>query len=156
MIEAEKETKMLEIGRMTEYDADVAAMMGELLMDLSESYDGEPVTREWVEEIIESPWHDVLLAVDDGKVVGMASVSVVMGALIERNEYLEDFVVSAACQGKGVGSQLWEQILAWGREKGCKKLEFTSSGKGKKQGAVEFYQSKGAEIRDTNAFTIEL
>ena len=147
---------MLEIGTMTEYDADVAATMGELLMDLSENYDGAPISREWIEDVIESSWHDVLLAIDEGEVVGMATVSVVMGSLIDRNEYLEDFVVSAKCQGKGVGSKLWEEILAWGRRKGCKKLEFTSSGKGKKRGAVEFYQSKGAEIRDTNAFSIEL
>lgn len=147
---------MIEIGTMTEYDATVAEVMGKLLLDLSEDYTGEPIPREWIEEVIESPWHDVLLATDDGVVVGMASVSVVMGPLISYNAYLEDFVVSGVCQGKGIGSKLWEEILAWGRRKGCRKLEFTSSGKGKKQGAVEFYKTKGAEIRDTNAFSIEL
>lgn len=147
---------MIEIGTMTEYDATVAEAMGKLLLDLSEDYTGEPIPREWIEEVIESPWHDVLLAMDDGVVVGMASVSVVMGPLISYNAHLEDFVVSGVCQGKGIGSKLWEEILAWGRRKGCRKLEFTSSGKGKKQGAVEFYKSKGAEIRDTNAFSIEL
>ena len=45
---------MLEIGTMTEYDADVAATMGELLMDLSENYDGAPISREWIEDVIES------------------------------------------------------------------------------------------------------
>ncbi len=147
---------MLEIGPMTEYDAELAAAMGELLCDLQFNYDGAPVPRERIEEIIESPWHDILLAFDGDELVGMASVSVVMGALIDRNECLEDLVVSAKCQGKGVGSQLWEAILEWGRAKGCSKLNFTSTGKDKKQGAVSFYLSKGAKIRDTNAFRIEL
>lgn len=147
---------MIEIGPMTEYDPAVAESMGRLLMDLSSHYDGEAVTRERLEEIIESPWHDILLAFDDEKLVGIASVSVIMGALIGRNEYLEDFVVSAECQGKGIGTQMWQKIVEWGRAKGCKRLEFTSSGKGKKIGAVKFYQKNGAEIRDTNSFRFEL
>ncbi len=147
---------MIEIGPMTEYDGEIAAAMGKILKDLDENYNGEPVARELLEDIIVSPWHDILLAFDDEKLVGIASVSVVMGALVEKNEYLEDFVVSADCQGKGLGSKIWEQILEWGRQKGCKRLEFTSSGKGKKQGAVEFYLAKGARTRETNVFRIDL
>jgi len=147
---------MISIGVMTEYDPEIAEEMGRLLCDLSSHYDGEPVAREVIEEIIDSPLHDIIVAFDDEKLVGMASVSAVCGALIGKNEYLEDFVVSKDCQGKGIGSQIWEEILNWGRKKGCKRLEFTSSGKGKKAHAVEFYKKKGAEIRDTNCFRIEL
>jgi len=147
---------MINVGALTEYDPDIAEAMGQLLCDLSSHYDGEPVARETIEEIIDSPLHDILVAFDGDKLVGMASVSVVAGAMIGKNEYLEDFVVSKDCQGKGVGSLIWEAILDWGRRKGCKRLEFTSSGKGKKIHAVEFYQHKGAEIRDTNSFRVEL
>ncbi len=147
---------MIEIGPMAEYDGDVAEALGRLLMDLDKDYSGEPVSRDVLEDIIESPWHDILLAFDNGDLVGTASVSVVMGSLVEKNEYLEDFVVSAECQGKGIGSQMWEAILEWGHKKGCKRLEFTSSGKDKKKGAVEFYLSKGAATRETNVFRIDL
>jgi GNAT superfamily N-acetyltransferase len=147
---------MISIGEMTEYDAGIAEEMGKLLCDLSSSYNGEPVARELLEEIIDSPLHDIIVAFDDEKLVGMASVSVITGAKIGKNEYLEDFVVAKDCQGKGIGSQIWEEILNWGRKKGCKRLEFTSSGKGKKQHAVDFYKNKGAEIRETNCFRIEL
>ena len=147
---------MIEVGVMTEYDGDVAEQMGKLLLDLSKSWSGDAVEREKIEEIIESPWHDQILAFDGDRLVGMATVSVVMGAKIGKNEYLEDFVVSASCQGKGIGSLIWEYILDWGRKKGCKRLEFTSSGKDKKSGAIAFYRKKGAEIRDTNFFRIEL
>ena len=147
---------MISIGIMTEYDPGIAEEMGRLLCDLSSSYDGEPVARELLEEIIDSPLHDIIVAFDDEKLVGMASVSVIMGALVNKNLYLEDFVVSHEFQHQGIGSKIWDAILEYGRQKGCRRLEFTSSGKGKKAGAVAFYQKHGAEIRDTNSFRVEL
>lgn len=144
------------IGVVSEYTPELAERLGELLQDLSQHYKGGAVPREVIEEFIESPWHDIVLAVRDEKIVGMLSVSVVMGALIHKNAYLEDFVVDARCQGGGVGTALFRYAKAWGRRKGCARLEFTSSGKGKKRQAVDFYLSHGASIRDTNAFRVEL
>lgn len=145
------------VNPLMEYDTEIAEEMGILLKDLSSHYDGQAVPREVIEDIIESPWHDILLATnEEGTLVGMASVSVIMGALVNKNLYLEDFVVSHEYQHQGIGSKVWDAILAYGRQKGCRRLEFTSSGKGKKAGAVAFYQKHGAEIRDTNSFRIEL
>ena len=146
----------IEIGPMTEYDADVAEQLGKLLQTLSSKYDGAPIEREWIEDIIESANHDILLAFADEKLVGTATVSIVMGPLVRKNVYLEDFVVDANCQGQGIGSKVFETVKDWGRQHGCRRLEFTSSGKGKKAGAVEFYQKRGAEIRETNVFRVEL
>lgn len=146
----------MKISALMEYDADIAEQMGKLLMDLSSHYEGEPVAREVIEDIIESPWHDIIVMMDEDKLVAMASVSVIMGSLINKNLYLEDFVVSSEYQHQGLGTQMFEAIMAWGKRKGCRRLEFTSSGKGKKAGAVKFYQKMGAEIRDTNSFRIEL
>lgn len=147
---------MIEIKRLAEYDEKLAADMGRLLKDLDAAATGAPISREWMEEVIESRWHDQLLAYDGEDLVGMATVSVVMSAFGGRVEYLEDLVVSKERQGQGIGSVLWEAIVAWGREKGAKKLEFTSSGKDLKAGAVEFYLGKGAEIRETNNFRFKL
>lgn len=147
---------MIEVGTMTEYDADVAAAMGKLLAVLSAKYNGEAVSRELLEEIIESPWHDVLLAFDGDELVGMASMSVLMGTLVQRVAYLEDFVVAKNKQGQGIGTTIWQEIIVWSKKKGCKRLEFTSSGKAEKAGAVEFYKKLGAEVRDTNCFRYEL
>ena len=147
---------MIEVGIMTEYDAEVAEQMGTLLLDLTEKWPGGAVEREKIEEIIESPWHDQILAFDGDELVGMATVSVVLGTKIDRNEYLEDFVVKAGCRGKGIGGLIWDAILAWGRQKGCNRLEFTSSGKGKKGAAVDFYLKRGAVKRDTSFFRVNL
>ncbi len=148
---------MITVSPLMEYDAELAESMGVLLKDLSSHYDGEGVPCEVIEDIIESPWHDILVAVnDEGRLVGMASVSVIMGTLVNKNLYLEDFVVSHEFQHQGIGSKIWDAILDYGRQKACRRLEFTSSGKGKMAGAVAFYQKHCAEIRDTNSFRIEL
>ena len=146
---------MIEIKRLTEYSAATAEAMRGLLIELSRSgRDKGEIPEEWFLDVISSPWHDVILAVDGDQILGMATLSVTMGAGIRKNAYLEDFVVSSSARGKGVGGLLWEEMLAWGREKGCKNLEFTS-GHGR-EAAQKFYLNRGAEIYDTNFFRKEL
>ena len=148
---------MIKISPLTEYNPEIAKQMGALLTQLSTHWDGSPISREWIEDIVSSPWHDQLLAFnEDGKLVGMFTLSVVFGAKIGRNAFLEDCIVDADCRGQGIGSQIWEEILKWGRQKGCNRLEFTASGDHKKAGAPQFYLSRGASIYDTNFFRVEL
>ena len=148
---------MIEIKRLEKYDEKLAADMGKLLLQLSSKWDGSPISREWIENVVKSPWHDELLAFDEnGKLVGMASMSVLLGAKIIQNAYLEDFVIDSEYRRHGVGRQMWNAMLEWGREKKCKRLEFTSSGNEAKDGAVQFYLKMGAGIHKTNFFRIEL
>lgn len=146
---------MISVGAVTEYDGDIAEAMGKLRQQLSARHDGSAISRELIEEIIESPYHDILIATDDDKVVGMTIVSIVM-ATLDRNVYMEDLVVDAECRGKGVGGLLLDAVKDWGRAHGCRRLEFTSSSREKKEGAKGFYESHGAEVRETNAFRAEL
>jgi len=147
---------MIDISPLTEYDGEIAEAMGRLRQQLSARHDGSPIEREKIEELIESPYHDILLAMnEDGKIVAMAIMSVVI-ATLDRNAYLEDLVVDDSCRGQGIGGQMLEAIKDWGRKKGCRRLEFTSSSREKKEGAAGFYESHGAELRDTNCFRVEL
>ncbi len=142
----------VEVGVAAEYTADLAEAMGKLRGQLSSRHDGSALSREQLEDIIESPWHAILIAVIDEKIVGMAILSIVFGS-IDRNVYLEDFVVEEGLRGQGVGAALWGKMLEWGRTKGCKRMEFTSS----KPGMEEYYtQKRGAEKRETNCYRIEL
>lgn len=142
----------VEVGVATEYTAELAEAMGKLRGQLSSRHDGSALSREQLEDIIESPWHAILIAVVDEKIVGMAILSIVFGS-IDRNVYLEDFVVEEGLRGQGVGAALWDKMLEWGRTKGCKRMEFTSS----KPGMEEYYtQKRGAEKRETNCYRIEL
>ena len=144
------------VKRVTEYSPELAQRVRELLIQLSRSgKDKGEVPEEWFVDIINSPWHDLIVAVDDdGRVIGMASLSVSMGPGISKNAYLEDFVVDSEARTGGVGSALWDEMLAWGREKGCKRMEFTC-GNGREI-AQAFYKKHGAEVYDTNFFRVEL
>lgn len=144
------------VKRLDEYTEETAARVRELLIQLSRSgKDRGEIPKEWFEDVIASDSHDLLVALDDdNKIIGVATMSVVMGPIIRKNAYLEDFVTDASVRGKGVGSALWEEMLVWAKEKGCKNLEFTC-GNGR-EAAQEFYKNHGAEIYDTNFFRKEL
>lgn len=146
---------MTEVGAVREYDTELAEAMGKLRQQLSARHDGSAISRELIEELIESPYHDILVATDGDKIVGMVIVSIVM-ATLDRNVYMEDLVVDSECRGQGVGGKLLDAVKDWGRAHGCRRLEFTSSSREKKEGAKGFYESHGAEVRETNAFRAEL
>ena len=160
---------MIKIIAVTEYNKTVADRIRQLLIQLSRSgKDKGEIPQEWFEQLISSPWHDLLLAVEsveDGNVeqdlpalpeqiLGMASVSVIFGAGIGKNAYLEDFVVDQSARGKGIGNLLFNAYEDWAREKGCKNLEFTC-GQGR-EAAQQFYRDHGAATYDTNFFRKKL
>ncbi|MDO4507945.1 MAG: GNAT family N-acetyltransferase [Candidatus Saccharibacteria bacterium] len=139
------------VKKLETYTEKTATRVRELLIELSRSgKDKGEIPREWFEDIIDSPWHDLLIAEEDNEILGIACLSVIMGPGIRKNAYLEDFVVDSKIRGKGTGSALWNGMLEWAKEKGCKKLEFTC-GNGR-EAAQEFYKSHGAEIYETNFF----
>ena len=140
------------IKTLTEYTPETATRIRELLIQLSRSgKDRGEIPKEWFDDIINSPSHDMLLAVDDnGKIQGIATLSIIMGPIVRKVAYLEDFVTDSAVRGQGVGGQLWEAMLAWAKAKDCTELNFTS-GHGR-EAAQEFYKNRGAEIYDTNFF----
>ena len=146
---------MIEIKRLTEYNPAAATAMRGLLVELSRSgKDKGEIPEQWFLDVISSPWHDVLLAVDGEVILGMCSLSIIMGAGIGKNVYLEDFVVSETARGQGVGEMLWEAMLEWGKEKGAKRMEFTC-GNGREM-AQKFYKNHGASVYETNFFRKEL
>ncbi len=139
------------IKKLETYTPEIATRARELLIELSRSKkDKGEIPRAWFEDVINSPYHDLLIAEEDGKILGIATLSIIMGPGIRKNAYLEDFVTDSTVRGKGVGSALWHAMLEWAAEKGCKDLEFTC-GHGR-ESAQEFYKHHGAEIYDTNFF----
>ena len=144
------------IKRLTEYTPEIGDQIRKLLVQLSRSgKDKGEIPERWFKDIIESTWHDLLIAEDDeGAIVGMAAMSVVMGPGIAKNAYLEDFVVDNSVRTRGVGSMLWNAMMEWAKEKGCGRMEFTC-GNGRET-AQAFYKKHGAEIYETNFFRKEL
>ena len=144
------------IQQLNSYDETTATRIRELLIQLSRSgRDRGEIPREWFEDLISSPYHDMLLALDDNdRIIGIATLSIIMGPIVRRVAYLEDFVTDKDHRGQGVGSTLWNAMLDWAREKHCTELCFTS-GHGR-EAAQAFYLHKGAEIYDTNYFRFPL
>lgn len=142
----------MKITTLTKYTPEIAARIRELLIQLSRSgKDRGEIPKEWFDELIASPSHDMLLAIDDSdKIIGIATLSITMGPIIRKNAYLEDFVTDQSVRGQGVGSRLWQAMLEWAAAHGCQNLEFTC-GQGREK-SQEFYKHHGAEIYDTNFF----
>ncbi len=146
----------MKIQTLTEYNEETANRIRELLIQLSRSgKDRGEIPREWFNDLISSPSHDMLLAVDNnGEIVGIATLSIIMGPIVHKVAYLEDFVTDQKVRGQGIGTQLWDAMLDWARNKSCTELCFTS-GHGR-EAAQTFYLHKGAEIYDTNYFRFPL
>ncbi len=142
--------------RLTEYNTNIANRVRELLIQLSRSgKDRGEIPKEWFDDLIKSDSHDMLLAVDEnGNILGIATMSVIMGPIVRKIAYLEDFVTDKNARGQGVGTALWEAMLDWSKEKGCTELNFTSGRD--REAAQKFYKGKGAEVYDTNFFRFSL
>ena len=142
----------MRIETLTEYTPETANRIRELLIQLSRSKkDRGEIPEQWFKDLIDSNSHDMLVAYDDNdKIIGIATLSIIMGPIVRKIAYLEDFVTDESVRGQGVGDALWQEMLKWAKNKGCTELNFTS-GHGR-EAAQAFYQKRGAEIYDTNFF----
>lgn len=142
----------MNIKPLTEYTPKTASRIRELLIQLSRSgKDRGEIPEQWFNNLITSDYHDMLIAYDDNeKIIGIATLSIIMGPIVRKIAYLEDFVTDESVRGQGVGDALWQEMLKWAKDKGCTELNFTS-GHGR-EAAQSFYQKRGAEIYDTNFF----
>ena len=140
------------IETLKSYTPETANRIRELLIQLSRSgKDRGEIPEEWFQNLITSDYHDMLIAKnDDDKIIGIATLSIIMGPIVRKIAYLEDFVTDESVRGQGIGDALWQAMLKWAKEKDCTELNFTS-GHGREV-AQTFYQKRGAEIYDTNFF----
>ena len=93
---------------------------------------------------IEGEHSDVLLALDGGSLVGLASVYRDIESIrFGRRTWLQDLVVDRAARSGGVGKALLATAAEWARERGCTH-QALSSGGGRKD-AHRFYEREGIE-----------
>ena len=146
----------MKITKLEKYTPEAADQIRQLLIQLSRSgKDRGEIPQAWFDDLISSPYHDMLIALDDNdKIIGIATLSIHMGPIIRKNAYLEDFVTDSTVRGQGIGSALWAAMLDWAKEKGCYNLEFTC-GAGR-EASQQFYKNHGATVYDTNFFRKEI
>jgi GNAT superfamily N-acetyltransferase len=91
---------------------------------------------------LENPAADVLLAVDSGRIVGLASVYVdILSIRFGWRCWLEDLVVTSERRGEGVGWLLLDAATEWARARGCTHLELNSAPA--RKDAHRFYLARG-------------
>lgn len=136
---------------LNSYSESDAAQIGKLLASLSDKFDGSPISGQLLRNIIDSPYHEQLIArSSEGVVVGAATLNIIMGAGIGRKAWLDDFVVDPSLQGSGVGSLMWDAMIEWCKLHNIAMLSFTSNPK--RVAAHRFYLKRGAEIYETDYF----
>jgi GNAT superfamily N-acetyltransferase len=81
-------------------------------------FDG-PVVPRWSAEFFADPRHHLIVAVDEGQVVGMASAVHYVHPDKAPQLWINEVGVAPTHQGQGVGRRLMEALLAHGRALGC-------------------------------------
>ncbi|MCH8815806.1 MAG: GNAT family N-acetyltransferase [Chloroflexi bacterium] len=99
----------------------------------------EERAREGVRYALDNPSSDILLAVEDDTVVGMASVYKDYFSIRDGwRTWLQDLVVTSERRSSGIGSELLSAAADWARGHGCTHLDL-ASGLGRKD-AHRFYE----------------
>ena len=122
-----------------------------LVPQLSQS--AEPPTRTDLDEIVNSQASLILVARDEGRIVGTLTL-VMFQIPTGLRAWIEDVIVDEAARGKGVGEALNGEALRLARAAGCRTVDLTS--RPSREAANRLYQRLGFKPRDTNVFRYEL
>lgn len=141
------------VERLTTYSPEDAQGIGQLMPQLSEKFSGEPIPEERLRTIIESPYHEQLVARTPEKIIGAATLSLILGSGAHQKVWLEDFVSDQHSGLRGVGQALWDEMITWCEEQDAD-LHFTS--RASREAAHAFYLKNNAKIRDTVVFKREV
>lgn len=136
---------------MTEVTDDVAEAFNRLVPQLSSS--NPPPTREFLTRIVDSEASILLVAEEDGVILGSLTLVVFLIPTSVR-AWIEDVVVDEAGRGKGVGAALNEEALTRAAALGATTVDLTS--RPSREAANRLYQRLGFEARETNVYRYKL
>ncbi|MCI0155733.1 GNAT family N-acetyltransferase [Leifsonia shinshuensis] len=123
-------------------DADLDAI-GRLLPQLSST---ATFDRGRVEAMLEHDGTDLIVAREDGRIVGMATlVSFPLPTGVRG--HLDDVVVDSQLRGRGIARLLLEAVIVLARERGLRTLDLTS--RPSRESAIRLYESVGFTRRDS-------
>jgi GNAT superfamily N-acetyltransferase len=88
--------------------------------------------------------YDAFVAELNGEVIGTAITYYRYSTWKGKCLYLEDLVITEAHRGQGAGQQLFNYCIDFGKENGCKKMNWQVLDWN--QPAIQFYESYGAYL----------
>ena len=131
--------------------ADGAAISA-LLPDLGYDATAEQVVRR-LAGLRAWPDQDAFVAVVDGAIVGLCHVQGVRLLVSEGYVEIQALVVSAACQGQGIGRRLVAHACEWAFARGYERVRLRSGVQ--REGAHAFYEHLGFEkAKASHAFEL--
>jgi GNAT superfamily N-acetyltransferase len=135
----------------TEATPELHAALTRLLPQLNPTLPVPDVER--LRRLVADPAVTLLIAWDDGQIVGTTTV-IVYTTPFWIKARLDEVVVDVSARGKGVGEALVRASLEVGRRAGAQVVEL-QSGKGPARAAAHrLYERIGFKIRDTDVFRI--
>ena len=125
----------------------ISALRTEMKQELVSA---ESITEQ-LDTLLQSTGRDIMLVTDEKDTpVGMAIMSLVY-KLPKIECRIDEVVVAASQQGKGLGTILMNACEAWAWQQGADSIEFTS--RPARQAANHLYQKLNYDIRETNVYT---
>ena len=113
-----------------------------------------PVTPEMLKTVAEDPATHFFAAVEDGRIIGTACLSVYHTPTGAKGD-IEDVVVDSACRGRQLGRRLLEHILDFARQE-CAPITLHLTSRPVREAANRLYQSLGFQRYETNFYKLPL
>lgn len=129
----------VQIRLLTEYSTQAAEEIGQLVPEINEQDDGRPVSEQYLNAIIESPDRDQFVAELHGKIIGAATLNLIIHPR-KRKGWLDYIMVRSEYQGQGVGYKMWQSAEKWCVAQGAEMMDWTTSN----IEAMKFYERQGA------------
>ncbi len=143
--------QIIEVSDPSEVTDDVVSAFARLIPQLSSS--NPPPSAEVLRTIVGSEASHLLLAVEDGAILGSLTL-VVFPIPTGLRAWIEDVVVDGEARGKGVGAALNTSAIDLARSLGATTVDLTS--RPSREAANRLYQRLGFHARETNVYRHDL
>ena len=142
---------MAELTRLEKIEENTLDELNALLQQLSER--APQCTPELLKNIVESSVLELWVVKDEGEIVGMGELVLVLkpeGMIAQ----IEDIVVDEAHRGKGFGKMISEKLIERARARGARIIQLSS--RPSRTAANALYQKLGFKQHETNSYYLEL
>ncbi len=141
------------IEEVAEASAEIHEALARLLPQLNPDL---PVpTPKRIEALVADPSATLLVAREDGRIIGTATL-IVYTTPFWIKARLDEVVVDAEARGKGVGEALVKACLDLARRRGAQVAELQSGRGPQRAVANRLYRRMGFELRDSNLYRFTL
>lgn len=145
---------MVSIEPLESVSSDAVEAFNSLLKQLSTKPESQAsVSAEHLQRIVEASNSVLLVAADEGKIIGTATViwnAKPTGVFA----HVEDVVVDNGYRGQGIGEKLVRRLIEIARDEGVETIELTS--RPVRVAANKLYQKIGFQLKDTNCYEMDL